>query len=91
MWITRVLRERRAGSQLRHGPVSLRTARTRTAESAAHVARWAIKQGVLSLVLTVLGLICFAVAAFHGLISLNINVEFVAAGLFFWHLADLVG
>lgn len=45
----------------------------------------------MKLILKVIGLICFAVAAFHGLISLNINVEFVAAGLFAWHLADLVG
>lgn len=44
----------------------------------------------MKLILKIIGLICLAVAAFHGLISLNLPIEFTAAGLFFWFLGDLV-
>jgi hypothetical protein len=44
----------------------------------------------MRLILKVIGLICLAVAAFSGLITLNLPLEFGWAGLFFWFLADLI-
>jgi len=44
----------------------------------------------MKLILKVVGLICWAVAAFHGLINVALPLDFIAAGLFFWFLADLI-
>jgi hypothetical protein len=43
----------------------------------------------MKLILKIVGLICLAVAAFSGLITINLPLDFVAAGLFFWFVADL--
>ena len=41
-------------------------------------------------ILEIIGVICLAVAAFSGLISILLPLEFGWAGLFFWFLADLL-
>lgn len=42
----------------------------------------------MKFILRVVGLICLAVAAFSGLISINLPLQFGWAGLFFIFLAD---
>lgn len=44
----------------------------------------------MKFILKIIGLIFLAVAAFEGLININLPIEFLAAGLFFWFVADFV-
>ena len=44
----------------------------------------------MKLVLKIIGLVCLAVAAASGLISIHLPLEFGWAGLFFWFLAELI-
>jgi hypothetical protein len=44
----------------------------------------------VKLVLKIVGLICLAVAAFSGFITIHLPFEFGWAGLFFWFLANLI-
>lgn len=40
--------------------------------------------------LKIIGVICLAVAAFHGLININLPLDFGWAGLFFFFLPDVL-
>lgn len=43
----------------------------------------------MKLILKIIALVCLAVAAFHGLVNINLPLDFGWAGLFFWFVADL--
>lgn len=44
----------------------------------------------MKLILRIIALVFFAVAAFHGLISINLPLDFIAAGLFCWLGSEFV-
>lgn len=45
----------------------------------------------MAFILKAVGLVFLAAAAFKGLIQVNLPIEFLAAGLFLWFLADFLG
>lgn len=41
-------------------------------------------------ILRIIALVCFAVAAFSGLVNINLPIQFGWAGLFCWSLSEFV-